>query len=236
MLSAAVPLVASFSCVTGVLQSCFQKARLGNMILTQSALVAGLVCSAAGLVGAASPSSSSSRSAVGRGDGRDSAFVSAWSGMRQGGLGGRGVDDGSCSRSPAASRPFSTARVGSPPKGSSRIAGWPSSRARSRPSRMVRMGADLYDVLGVDRGASKAELKSAFRKLARQYHPDVNDSPEAKDKFNEISQAYTVSTLRHLSAEEERNRKESLYLSGVVMFDSASSTDVSCFWRSVVFR
>lgn len=61
---------------------------------------------------------------------------------------------------------------------------------------MMRMGADLYEVLGVDRGCSKADLKSAFRKLAREYHPDVNDSPEAKDKFNEISQAYTVSSCR----------------------------------------
>lgn len=59
---------------------------------------------------------------------------------------------------------------------------------------MMRMGRDLYEVLGVDRGCSKADLKAAFRKLARVYHPDVNDTPEAKDKFNEISQAYTVSS------------------------------------------
>lgn len=57
---------------------------------------------------------------------------------------------------------------------------------------MVRMAADYYQTLGVDRNASKADLKQAFRKLARQYHPDVNDSPEAKEKFNEISNAYTV--------------------------------------------
>lgn len=55
------------------------------------------------------------------------------------------------------------------------------------------MGADFYDVLGVDKGCSKADLKTAFRKLAREYHPDVNDTPEAKEKFDEISQAYTVS-------------------------------------------
>lgn len=51
----------------------------------------------------------------------------------------------------------------------------------------------MYEVLGVDRSCSKSELKSAFRNLARQYHPDVNDAPDAKDKFNEISNAYTVS-------------------------------------------
>lgn len=55
------------------------------------------------------------------------------------------------------------------------------------------MGRDFYDVLGVDRGADKRELKSAFRKLAREYHPDVNDSPGAAEKFNEISNAYSVS-------------------------------------------
>lgn len=57
------------------------------------------------------------------------------------------------------------------------------------------MAADYYDILGVDRNCSKAELKSAFRKLARQYHPDVNDAPDAENKFNEISQAYTVSKV-----------------------------------------
>ena len=55
------------------------------------------------------------------------------------------------------------------------------------------MGRDFYEVLGVDRNADKSELKSAFRKLAREYHPDVNDSPGAEEKFNEISNAYTVS-------------------------------------------
>ncbi|CAM9577015.1 unnamed protein product, partial [Hapterophycus canaliculatus] len=76
--------------------------------------------------------------------------------------------------------------------------GWASSRARSRPSRTLRMGRDLYQVLGVDRNADKAELKSAFRKLAREYHPDVNDSPDASEKFNEISNAYTVSRTSDL--------------------------------------
>lgn len=59
------------------------------------------------------------------------------------------------------------------------------------------MGRDFYDVLGVDRSADKGELKSAFRKLAREYHPDVNDSPEAGEKFNEISTAYSVSDMKH---------------------------------------
>lgn len=51
---------------------------------------------------------------------------------------------------------------------------------------------DFYDVLGVGRGAGDDELKSAFRKLARQYHPDVNKDPGAEEKFKEINEAYGV--------------------------------------------
>ena len=52
------------------------------------------------------------------------------------------------------------------------------------------MGRDLYEVLGVPRTADQAELKRAFRKAARLWHPDVNQTPEAEDKFAEISSAY----------------------------------------------
>ncbi len=50
-----------------------------------------------------------------------------------------------------------------------------------------------YDVLGVSRSASEAEIKKAFRKLAKTYHPDRNaDDPKAKDKFAEVNSAYEI--------------------------------------------
>ena len=58
---------------------------------------------------------------------------------------------------------------------------------------------DYYEVLGVARNATQEELRSAFRSLARQYHPDVNKSPDAEERFKEINEAYAV-----LSDEDKR--------------------------------
>ena len=51
---------------------------------------------------------------------------------------------------------------------------------------------DYYEVLGIAKGASKDEIKSAYRKLAKQYHPDINKSPDAPEKFKEVQEAYDV--------------------------------------------
>ena len=55
------------------------------------------------------------------------------------------------------------------------------------------MAKDYYEVLGVNKNASKDEIKKAYRKLARKYHPDVNkDNPEAESKFKEVNEANEV--------------------------------------------
>lgn len=64
---------------------------------------------------------------------------------------------------------------------------------------------DYYKILGIEKTADEKQIKSAFRKLARKYHPDVNKAPESVTKFKEINEAYEV-----LSDSEKRQRYDSL--------------------------
>ncbi len=71
-------------------------------------------------------------------------------------------------------------------------------------------GKDYYEVLGVTKGATKEQFKNAYRKLAMQFHPDRNKSPEAEGRFKEISEAYAV-----LSDDEKRRQYDSYGREGV---------------------
>jgi len=51
---------------------------------------------------------------------------------------------------------------------------------------------DYYEILGITRDAAEADIKSAFRRLAREYHPDVNKAEDAEERFKEINEAYAV--------------------------------------------
>jgi molecular chaperone DnaJ len=93
---------------------------------------------------------------------------------------------------------------------------------------------DYYEVLGVQRNASKDEIKDAYRKLALQYHPDRNKSPGAEEKFKEISEAYAV-----LSDDQKRQQYDMLGHAGFdqryTSEDIFRGTDFDSIFRDMGF-
>lgn len=81
------------------------------------------------------------------------------------------------------------------------------------------MSKDYYETLGVNKNASDEEIKRAFRKLAKQYHPDVNKEPGAAEKFKEIGEAYAV-----LSDPSKRKTYDQF---GSAAFENGGSADAS---------
>src|SRR4026209_501440 len=74
---------------------------------------------------------------------------------------------------------------------------------------MATAERDFYVVLGVERTATDAEIKPAYRKLAQKWHPDVNTDPAAQEQFKEINEAYQV-----LSDPDRRSRYDSFGRAG----------------------
>ncbi len=89
------------------------------------------------------------------------------------------------------------------------------------------MKRDYYDVLGVERDAGEAEIKKSFRKLARQFHPDVNpDDPEAEANFKELAEAYEVLSDDQTRAAYDRYGFDGLKGQGMPDFSQFGFSDL----------
>ena len=81
------------------------------------------------------------------------------------------------------------------------------------------MSKSLYETLEISDGASESEIKKAYRKLARQYHPDVNKDPKAEEKFKEINSAYEILS--------DKEKKQQYDMHGDSMFGGQNFHDFS---------
>jgi molecular chaperone DnaJ len=93
---------------------------------------------------------------------------------------------------------------------------------------MATTERDYYAILGVSRSASETEIKKAFRRLARELHPDVSDAPDAEERFREVAEAYEVLSKRETRELYDRFGHEGLrgrgYRPG--QFDFGSLADI----------
>ena len=89
---------------------------------------------------------------------------------------------------------------------------------------------DYYEVLGVSKEADEKEIKSAFRKLAKKYHPDVSKEPDAAEKFKEAQEAYAV-----LSDEQKRRQYDQYGHAAFEQMNGGAGFDFSDFDFSDIF-
>jgi molecular chaperone DnaJ len=103
---------------------------------------------------------------------------------------------------------------------------------------MATAKRDYYDILGLARGARDREIRSAFRRLARELHPDVSDHPDAQERFREAAEAYEVLSKRETRDLYDRFGHEGLRTGGFrpTDFDFASMADLfSVFFGDDLF-
>ncbi|RDI73408.1 chaperone protein DnaJ [Gaiella occulta] len=93
---------------------------------------------------------------------------------------------------------------------------------------MATAERDYYEILGVERGASDGEIKKAFRRLARELHPDVSEAPDAEERFREAAEAYEVLSDPERRATYDRFGREGLRGRGFTPgdFDLGSLSDI----------
>jgi molecular chaperone DnaJ len=97
---------------------------------------------------------------------------------------------------------------------------------------------DYYELLGISRSADEKEIKSAFRRLARELHPDVSDHPDAEERFREAAEAYEVLSKRETRELYDRFGHEGLRTGGFrpTDFDFTNLSDIfSVFFGEDVF-
>ena len=101
---------------------------------------------------------------------------------------------------------------------------------------MASVKRDYYDVLGVPRGADEKEIKRAFRRLARDLHPDVSAEPDAEERFREAAEAYEVLSKHETRELYDRYGHEGLRTGGYVPTDFGGLSDLfAAFFGEDIF-